>query len=131
MNGIIEVNDFTQIIDSKFGHFIVGKDPTRSPAHTPILLTTTAALDRLSSLETIGIVEKPLSETEEEMNALEQFYKNIKLENNRYLVSWPWKQFPPNIPSNLGLALGQLRSLTRQHFLPHPEIFEMYSAILE
>ena len=94
------------------------------------MLSTVAALNRLSSLDTIGISDQPLTIAQEESEALEQFYVNIKFSENRYIVTWPWRQYPPELPSNLGLAFGQLKSLIKQHFEPSPEIFKIYAEIL-
>lgn len=70
----------------------------------------------------------PLSEIEEEERALEQFYENIKFVNNRYEIRWPWRQYPPKLSNNFGLAVGRLKSLQRKM---DKESFKNYNAIIE
>ncbi len=112
----INVDEHTQIINSRLGRFIVGRNSVRSQVSTlPVLLSTATALEKLTTLDTIGITDKPLNEQQQEDAALRQFYENIKLVQGRYMVSWPWRPFPPNLRYNFGLALGRLCSLLREY----------------
>lgn len=64
------------------------------------------------SLESIGIVDSPKTTREEE--AVENFNKTTRYEHGRYEVKWPWIQYPPDLPTNYGLAYGRLKSILRR-----------------
>lgn len=66
----------------------------------------------LWDLESIGIVDSPKTNREDE--AIKHFNENTKLENGRYHVSWPWKDYPPELPTNYGLAYGRLVGLVKR-----------------
>lgn len=66
----------------------------------------------LWSLESIGITDSPKSTREEE--AVKYFNETVNYKNGRYEVKWPWIQYPPDLPTNYGLAFGRLRSLLRR-----------------
>lgn len=76
----------------------------------------------------MGINKPPKSTLEEEETALKQFYKNLKFIDDRYEICRPWKEFPPNLQNNYGLALGRLRSLQGKLT---PELFQSYNVIIE
>ena len=42
--------------------------------------------------------------------AMETFKENIKFQNGRYYVTWPWKGKHPDLPSDRELAYGRLKS---------------------
>ena len=65
----------------------------------------------LWNLEHIGIRDSPYEIDDE--RAIEIFNKSIKFENNRYYVTWPWKDRNPNLPSNFTLSLGRLKTLMK------------------
>lgn len=67
---------------------------------------------RLWDLESIGITDSPKSTRDEE--AVKQFNETVQYKENRYHVQWPWIEFPPNLPNNLGLAWGRLNSLIKR-----------------
>ncbi|XP_073944857.1 uncharacterized protein [Choristoneura fumiferana] len=66
----------------------------------------------LWSLESIGITDSPKATRQEE--AVRHFNNTVQYQNGRYLVKWPWIQYPPDLPSNFGLALGRLRSTLKR-----------------
>ena len=39
-----------------------------------------------------------------------EFSKNVHFENRRYIVSLPWRDACPPLPSNYGLSLRRLNS---------------------
>jgi hypothetical protein len=127
------------LINSIFGWLIVGKIRTKEHVPIPIMLATTEALNRLWNLDTIGIRDEYLKESEEEEMALKQFYKNVRNQENRYEVAIPWREYPPDIPANYGVARGRLVSLVRKHqdqpkyLLACKEIFnqQLQSGIIE
>ena len=63
-------------------------------------------------LETIGISD-PLEITDDD-KALETFNSSICFEDGRYQIQWPWKYENLDIPENLDIAVGRLRSLARR-----------------
>ena len=53
-------------------------------------------IEEFWKLETIGIKDSPY-EADDGL-ATERFNKTVKLENNRYHVTWPWKEEYPELP---------------------------------
>ncbi|XP_026331550.1 uncharacterized protein LOC113238917, partial [Hyposmocoma kahamanoa] len=66
----------------------------------------------LWSLESIGILDSPKATREDE--AVKHFNNNVKYVNQRYMIKWPWIQYPPEIPTNFGLAYGRLKGLLQR-----------------
>ncbi|XP_063540086.1 uncharacterized protein LOC134749113 [Cydia strobilella] len=66
----------------------------------------------LWSLESIGITDSPKNTREEE--AVKYFNETVHYNNGRYEVKWPWIQYPPDLPTNYGLAYGRLKGLLRR-----------------
>ncbi|XP_063369404.1 uncharacterized protein LOC134657768 [Cydia amplana] len=66
----------------------------------------------LWSLESIGITDSPKTTREEE--AVKYFNETVQYNNGRYEVKWPWIQYPPDLPTNYGLAYGRLKGLLRR-----------------
>ena len=62
-------------------------------------------------LEAVGINAKKEMLTNNENDVLQEFAKSIKKVSGNYKVSLPWKQDPNELPSNFGMAKGQLMSL--------------------
>ncbi|CAH0721448.1 unnamed protein product, partial [Brenthis ino] len=83
-----------------------------SKLHKPDLPLKTDDVKRLWDLESIGIVDSPKCSRDEE--AIKQFNKTIQYKDNRYYVKWPWAEYPPNLPNNLGLAYGRLNNLLKR-----------------
>ena len=46
--------------------------------------------------------------------ALEQFNNFICFENGRYYVRWPWRYDCLDLPENLDVAIGRLKSLAKR-----------------
>ncbi|XP_073941069.1 uncharacterized protein [Choristoneura fumiferana] len=67
----------------------------------------------LWSLENIGITDSPKVTREEE--AVRHFNDTVKYHNDRYQVKWPWIHYPPDLPTNFGLALGRLKSILKRN----------------
>jgi len=98
------------LVESIFGWLLVGRQPKDDSKSSIVLLSTKAAVEQLWLLDTIGITNENHSKEREEELALEQFYQNIKIVDKRYQIRWPWRSFPPNLPNNFRIALGQLRT---------------------
>ena len=69
-------------------------------------------LEKFFKLESIGIMDD--ATVNDDDRALAKFNQSVKLENQRYQVEFPWKDRHPNLPTNYGLALGRLMSLSRK-----------------
>ena len=65
----------------------------------------------LWELETVGIDAKKEMLTTTENNVLKEFAESITKVGNQYEVSLPWKHDPSSLPTNYGMAKGQLMSL--------------------
>ena len=80
------------------------------------------------SLETIGIRDNPVDSDDEKAQQL--FDKSVTHVDGRYQVQFPWKQFPPPLPSNYKLAYGRLRS-TWTRLGSSSELLDKYDAVIQ
>lgn len=125
----IQATDGLFLVQSKFGWLVGGRydNTCLLIQETPCLLTIeTPSVKHLWELETIGITNIKDDKAEEE--ALKTFYKNVTYENREYTVAWPWRDYPPNLESNYGLALGRLKTLLKR--LPKNLLIE-YDGIIK
>ena len=76
-----------------------------------ILVTRNLNIEDFWNLETIGITDS-LDVTDDD-KALEQFNELICYRDGRYQVAWPWKCQNPDLPVNLDIVIGRMRSLAR------------------
>ncbi|XP_078334132.1 uncharacterized protein LOC144625796 [Crassostrea virginica] len=86
------------------------------------------SIDDFWNLETIGIQDSP--HTLDDEQALEIFNRTLKMENNRYQVTWPWKEEFPELPENRELAYGRLKSLINQ-LQRNPDLLHKYDDIIQ
>lgn len=126
----ITVQPGDHLINSKLGWFVIGRANDNPSSSLVTLLSTSYAVEQLWALDTMGITENVLKQTEEEQIALNIFYDSIKFENQRYEVSFPWREYPPSVPTNYNLALGCLSSQLRK-FQNQRAILEEYESILK
>ena len=61
-------------------------------------------LDQFWNLESMDITESPSSSNDDK--ALESFNQTVRFTGGRYMVTWPWKEKPPDLPQNYQLALA-------------------------
>ena len=79
-------------------------------------------------LEAIGITDSP--KDSDKARALQIFNETLKFENDRYRVSWPWKEDKSCLPENKELAFGRLKSLINR--MKHtPELIDKYDEIIQ
>lgn len=55
------------------------------------------------------MVDSPKLTREEE--AIKTFNETTQFIDGRYSIHWPWKKYPPNLPSNFGIAFDRLLNL--------------------
>ena len=58
--------------------------------------------------------------------ALEQFNNSIRFENGRYYVKLPWKYDSLDLPENLDIVIGRMKSLAK-HFQRDKQLLVKYS----
>lgn len=76
------------------------------------------------SLESIGIRDDPDANDDQEM--VDHFYRTFsRKEDGRFVVAWPWKEFPPKLSDNYDMAYSRLCSLLRM-LRKNPELKEKY-----
>ena len=80
------------------------------------------------SLETIGITDS-LDVTDDD-KALEQFNELIYYRDGMYQVAWPWKSQNPDLPVNLDIVIGRMRSLARR-LQGNPNLLKKYDDIIQ
>ncbi len=85
-------------------------------------------MDAFWKLEMIGI-DKPSPLTDDDI-AIQQFKDTVKVRDNRYEVSWPWKVENPELPSNYHLALNHFRHIAKK-FQSNPDLLKRYDDIIQ
>lgn len=91
-------------------------------------LSVKPSIDDFWNLETIGIQDSPY--TSDDGKALRNFNSTLKIENNRYQVTWPWKEEFPDLPENRELAYGRLKSLVHK-LQSNSELLHKYDEIIQ
>ena len=109
----LEVEPGLYLLHLAFGWIISGRMNSKHQQSSSVFLATMNALSTLWELDTLGIKDPNLTQDKEEELALQQFYDNVIYDVNekRYKVTWPWRSYPPPIPTNYGLALGILQNI--------------------
>ena len=126
------------LVSSKVGYILTGKysDPDQMDGHQNIStcfvmtqvnhvmsevnlfssydgsFTKNPSVEDFWRLETIGINDLP--DLTDDDTALEQFNNSICFENGRYYVKWPWKCDSLDLPENLDVAIGRMKSLAKR-----------------
>lgn len=85
-------------------------------------------LEDFWNMESIGIRDD-IHNSDDEI-AMENFRQTVRFEDNRYHVTWPWKDEEPELPENKELAFGRLRSCLKK-MRNKPELLEKYDAIIQ
>ena len=93
-----------------------------------ISVTKNPNIEDFWSLETIGITDS--WDVTDDDKALEQFNELISFRDGRYQVAWPWKCQNPNLPVNLDIVIGRMRSLSRR-LQGNPDLFRKYDDIIQ
>eukprot|EP00105_Crassostrea_gigas_P032401 XP_011455393.1 PREDICTED: uncharacterized protein LOC105347859 [Crassostrea gigas] len=91
-------------------------------------LSVKPSIDDFWNLETIGIQDSPY--TSDDGKALRNFNSTLKIENNRYQVTWPWKEEFPDLPENREVAYGRLKSLVHK-LQSNSELLHKYDEIIQ
>ncbi|CAG9764383.1 unnamed protein product [Ceutorhynchus assimilis] len=132
LNETKEVSLGLYLINSKFGWIWSGKPTTfrhtvvelsaltyfqtsencPSAFPQPDLPLRNTDINNLWDLESIGITDSPKSTRDDE--AIHQFNNNIKYIEQRYHVTWPWIEYPPELSTNFGLSYGRLTNLMKR-----------------
>ena len=79
-------------------------------------------------LESIGIMDSPVDS--DKVRALKIFNKTLRFEDERYRVTWPWKEDKSCLPENRELAFGRFKSLVKK-MKSNPQLVDKYDAIIQ
>ena len=79
-------------------------------------------------LKSIGIMDSPVDSDKD--RALKIFNKTLRFEDERYRVTWPWKEDKSCLPENRELAFGRFKSLVKK-MKSNPQLFDKYDAIIQ
>ncbi|XP_048002611.1 uncharacterized protein LOC125239152 [Leguminivora glycinivorella] len=129
---MIQLDDNLFLIDTDFGWVISGRLRLENQEEDNILTVVTyhqsnrgckcfsepdlplrqSDLKFLWSLENIGITDSVKATREE--NAVQHFNDTVVYQGGRYYVKWPWTTYPPDVPTNYGLAYGRLKGLLQR-----------------
>jgi len=80
-------------------------------------------LKKFWDLESLGV-------SSEEPSVHDSFEDSVQFQDNRYIVSLPWRSNLTQLPSNLNLATKQLQGLVKR-LNQHPEVGREYHAIMQ
>ena len=124
-------NDVTELPTLMVNTLGTAPPSTRVTTHmcstVDVSLLARPNLDQFWNLESMGITESPSSSDDDK--ALESFNQTVKFTSDRYMVTWPWKEKPPDLPQNYQLALARCR-LTLQKLKKSATLFKQYNEIL-
>lgn len=107
-----------------------GNDVTESGFYTNIdeVHPQKPDLQDFWNVETIGVLDD--SETRNDGIVRKEFNENIRYENGRYQVTWPWKDKDPDLPVNRELAMGRLKSALSK-MRNKPQLLKVYDTIIQ
>lgn len=86
------------------------------------------AIEEFWKLETIGITDPQRDEGDD--YATQRFSDTIRYEDNRYYLTWPWKEEELDLPENYQLALGRLKTLIHR-MRQNPDLLAKYDSIIQ
>ena len=93
-------------------------------------LPTIPNIDEFWKLETIGIAPSELYKNVDNQIIMDRFKDQVEIKNNRYHVTWPWKNEETNSPENYELCVGRLKSLHKR-LAVSPETLQKYDNIIK
>ena len=114
------LTDSLVLLNTHFGWVPAGEIPQSKVSNLPIStflhnkgmdskVDPTDDIRFLWDLETLGI---RTSETQSiDSQVIDFFRKTTQFENGRYVVRYPWKNFPPSLPTHYNMCFAHLRSL--------------------
>ena len=84
-------------------------------------------VEHLWRLDTIGLTDNPTLSDDDQ--ALQRFNQTVRFQDGRYHVRLSWKSSDVSLPTNYGLALGRLSSLSRR-LSEDPDLLRQYHEVL-
>ena len=149
MSQRIEVQPGLYLLSSKLGWILTGRsgDSNLTINETNMLIRTygndvtgTQALSSIDTVhpqkpdledfwkvESIGILDNSTTLTNKLVN--KKFKENLKFQDGRYQVTWPWKEEIPDLPVNRELALGRSKSALAR-MKNKPELMKAYDNVI-
>ena len=79
-------------------------------------------LNQMFELDTLGILESD--------SIHKTFLKDVKFENNHYVVSLPWREYHDTLPDNYELCMGRLKS-TLTCLRKNPPLLDRYHKVIQ
>ncbi|XP_052760015.1 uncharacterized protein LOC128202884 [Mya arenaria] len=92
------------------------------------VLESKPELEDFWSIEAIGVKDKP--DYSDDDTAMQMFKKNIKFQDGRYQVTWPWKNEIQELPKNRELAYGRLKSCVKK-LKGKPDFLQKYNSVIQ
>ncbi|XP_063369415.1 uncharacterized protein LOC134657457 [Cydia amplana] len=146
-NSIIQIDSDLYLVDTDFGWVISGRLSNDNQEDDNTLTVVTyhqsnrgckcftepdlplrqSDVKFLWSLENIGITDSVKATREE--SAVQHFNDTVVYQGGRYYVKWPWTTYPPDVPTNYGLAYGRLKGLVQR--LDKPTLQEYNEILME
>ncbi|XP_042899647.1 uncharacterized protein [Parasteatoda tepidariorum] len=121
-------------VESHLGWTLMGKIPINDIAVTTnsslSLLLTEASVNQLWSLDVLGITDPSAKKVQAELQRATQeyFLETIRLDvENRFVVSMPWLEDHPPLPTNYDLAYKRLNSTVNR--LKSQSIYKEYEQV--
>ncbi|XP_065182125.1 uncharacterized protein LOC135812837 [Sycon ciliatum] len=125
-------------ISSELGMVVSGKGSHKNGTSEITAMTAVTAMtataqtyqdvDTMWKLDVIGIVDNPTISDDD--LALQRFNSTVQIIDGRYQVTLPWKDNNSNLPSNYGLAMGRMKTLSRR-LESSPELLHQYDTVIQ
>ncbi|VDD85159.1 unnamed protein product [Enterobius vermicularis] len=100
------------VVPTKLEKAITGKIEECDAVHTTNMVACYDVPDAVESfwnLKTLGITDPPNTVDDDE--ALKQFHQTLEFRDNRYIVSWPYRNFTGPVSDNYFLCYSRLKSV--------------------
>ncbi|VDO35874.1 unnamed protein product, partial [Brugia timori] len=127
INNTIHLNHPTNLIDTNFGWMLAGTEYAdyNDEVFIPVFFNSPQQVENLWKLEVLGIEPHNSSTVQDEINALEQFFKMITIVDNRYQIKWLYKYNPPRLADNFNVAYKRLENMLSK-FKKQSEFYDRY-----
>ena len=80
------------------------------------------------NIEAIGILDDPKTRHDDVVK--QYFTETLIFEDNRYQVTWPWREETPDLPVNRDLAVGRFKSVVSR-MRDKAEVRETYNSVIK
>ncbi|KAF8778899.1 hypothetical protein HNY73_015580 [Argiope bruennichi] len=117
-------------IETKLGWMVIGRAKSENISLLiTSLLTTSACITDLWTLDSLGITDPSEKKVELQETARQHFLDTVEIENDSYVVSLPWIEGRLPLPDNFELSEKRLHKVVKR--LKTEGLFEAYVAVFK